>query len=138
MHPLKKAHIAHLKANKILIKNLNKYTDFAYIFSYKLVVKFHKHTRINNHAIELIVYQQPSYSSIYRLGLIELETLKIYIENNLANNFIKPFKFFIRVFMFLDKKPDKSPRLYINYQGFNNLTIKIVISYFWSENHWID
>ena len=52
------------------------------------------------------------------------ETLKAYIENNLANGFIKFFKSSIRVSIFFDKKPDGSLRLYIDYQGLNNLTIK--------------
>ena len=62
--------------------------------------------------------------AIYSLGLIELKILKTYIENNLANNFIRLSKSFIRVPIVFDKKSDKSLRLYINNQGFNNLIIK--------------
>ena len=55
---------------------------------------------------------------------MELETIKIYIKNNLANGSIRPFKSPIRALIFFDKKLHGSLRLYINYQGLNNLTIK--------------
>ncbi len=55
---------------------------------------------------------------------MELETLKTYIENNLANNFIKPFKSPAEVAILFDKKPNGSLRLYVDYQGLNNQTIK--------------
>ena len=55
---------------------------------------------------------------------MELKILKTYIENNLANSFIKSFNSFARAPIFFDKKPDKSLRLYIDYQDLNNLTIK--------------
>ncbi len=54
MYLLKKAQIAHLKANKALTKVPNKYADFADVFLPKLAVEFLKQTRINDHAIELI------------------------------------------------------------------------------------
>ena len=55
---------------------------------------------------------------------MELEILKAYIENNLANGFIRPFKSPVGVPIFFDKKPDNSLRLYVKYRGLNNLTIK--------------
>ncbi len=54
MHPLQRAQIAHLKANKTLIEISNKYADFVNVFSSKLVVKLSKHMGINNHAIEFV------------------------------------------------------------------------------------
>ena len=50
--------------------------------------------------------------------------LKTYIENNLANDFIRPFESFAGTSIFFDKKPDGSLKLCVNYQDFNNLTIK--------------
>lgn len=44
---------------------------------------------MNNYAKVLIQYQQLSYQPRYYLKPIELETLKTYIETNLANNFIR-------------------------------------------------
>ena len=55
---------------------------------------------------------------------MKLEILKTYIENNLANNFIKPSKFFAGAPIFFEKKSIKNLQLYIDYQGFNNLIIK--------------
>ena len=55
---------------------------------------------------------------------MELETLKTYIKNNLANNFIRSFKFPAGVPIFFNKKLDDSLRLYIDYWGLNNLIIK--------------
>ncbi len=54
---------------------------------------------------------------------MKLEILKAYIENNLANGFIKPSKSLGRAHIFFNKKPDESLRLCINYQNLNNLTI---------------
>ncbi len=48
----------------------------------------------------------------------------MYLENNLANSFIKPSKSPTRVLIFFDKKPDGSLQLCINDWGINNLTIK--------------
>ena len=42
---------------------------------------------------------------------MELETLKVDIENNLANSFIRPFKSSIEAFIFFNKKWDWSLRL---------------------------
>ena len=58
------------------------------------------------------------------MGLEELETLKTYIKNNLANNFIKLSKLFAKVSIFFDRKPNRSLRLYMNYQCLNNFIIK--------------
>ena len=100
------------------------YSDFANVFSPKLASELAKHTGINDHAINLVDDWQPPYGPIYSLGLVELETLKTYIETNLANGFIKPSKSPARAPIFLDKKPNSSLQLYVDYQGLNNLTIK--------------
>ncbi len=55
---------------------------------------------------------------------MELETLKAYIKNNLANRFIMPSKSPVGAPILFDKKPDNSLRLCVDYQGLNNLTIK--------------
>ncbi len=124
MHPSKKAQIAHLKADKALKKVPSKYVDFADVFSSKLAAKLLKYTSINNHAIELVDDGQPLYGPIYSLDLVKLELLKAYIKNNLANSFIRPSKSPARASIFFDKKPDRSQKLYVDYQGFNNLIIK--------------
>ena len=55
---------------------------------------------------------------------MELETLKAYIENNLANGFISFFKSPAGVLILFDKKPDGSLRLCVDYRGLNKLIIK--------------
>ena len=55
---------------------------------------------------------------------VELETLKTYIETNLANGFIKPSKSLAGTPILFDRKSDGFLRLYVNYQSLNNLMIK--------------
>ena len=70
---------------------------------------------INNHTIELLDDKQPLDNPIYSLEPRELEVLKAFIEKNLTNDFIKPFKSPVGAPIFFDKKPDGSLRLCINY-----------------------
>lgn len=86
IHPAPEVQIALLLAEKVTI--FNKYSDFANIFLKKLAIKLPKCSNINKHAINLEPGKQLFYSPMYSLGLIEFETLKIYIETNLANGFI--------------------------------------------------
>ena len=79
---------------------------------------------MNEYAIKLEEDKQPPFRSIYSIGPVELETLKSYIETNLANNFIRLFKSPIEAYILFDRKPDRSLRLCVDYWGFNNITIK--------------
>ena len=79
---------------------------------------------MNEHAIKLKEGKQPPFGPIYSLGLVELETLKTYIETNLANGFIWPFKFPAGASILFDRKPDRSLHLCVDYWGLTNLTIK--------------
>ena len=116
--------ISGLITKEALTKVSAKYLDFADIFSPNLVSELPKHTGINDHAIKLVNGYQPPYRPIYSLGPVELETLKAYIETNLANGFIRPSKFHASAPILFDRKLDSSFRLYVDYQGLNNLTIK--------------
>ncbi len=124
LHPSRRTQIAHLKADEASTKIPSKYADFTDIFSPKLAAELPEHTGINNHAIELVDDQQPPYGPIYSLGPVKLETLKAYIDNNLASGFIRPSKSPAGAPILFDKKPDGSLRLCVDYQGLNNLTIK--------------
>ena len=114
MHPLKSALIAYLKADRVSIKVPSKYADFANVFSPKLVAELPEYMRINDHAIELMDDWQPLYASIHSLDPIELEPLKAYIENNLANGFFRLSKAPAGALILFDKKPDNSLRLYVD------------------------
>lgn len=124
VYPSRWAQIAFLKADETLIAILSKYTNFIDIFFPNLIVELLEHTKINNYAIELIDSKQPSYRTIYSLRLIKLETLKTYIKINLANNFIRPFKFLVDILIFFAQKSNSSLCLCVNYQSLNNQTIK--------------
>ena len=70
---------------------------------------------MNEHAIKLEEGKQLLFGPIYSLGPIELETLKTYIETNLANGFIRPFKSPTEALILFDRKPDISLYLYVDY-----------------------
>lgn len=72
------------------------------VFLVEYVVELSKHTRMNNYSIKLKEGKQLSFSPIYSLEPIELETLKTYIKTNLANDFIYSFKSSTRVPIFFD------------------------------------
>ena len=124
VHPFRRPQISGLIAEEALTKVPAKYSDFADVFSADLVSKLPEHTGINNHAIELVEGQQPLYGSIYSLGPVELETLKAYIETNLAHGFIRPLKSPAGAPILFDRKLDGSFRLCMDYWGLNNLMIK--------------
>lgn len=48
------AQITCLKANKVFTSVPSKYANFADVFSENLAAKLPKHTKINNHAINLV------------------------------------------------------------------------------------
>ena len=81
-------------------------------------------TKLNEHAIDFEDGKQLPYGPIYSLGPVKLETLQTYIETNLKTGFIRPSQSPAGASILFDKKPKGSLRLCVNYQGFNNLTIK--------------
>ena len=115
--------------NEAFTRVFSKYINFADIFLLKLAVELLKYININNYAIKLINNSQLLYGLNYSLRLIELEILKAYIKNNLVNMFIRLFKFLAKTPIFFNKKPNKSLRLCIDYQGINYLIIKTGIFY---------
>ena len=124
VHPSRRPQISGLIAKEAPIKVPTKYSDFLDDFFPDLASKLFEHTEINNHTIELVNGQQPPYRPIYSLGPVELETLKAYIETNLANGFIRPSKSPAGAPILFDRKSDGSLRLCVDYRGLNNLTIK--------------
>ena len=125
VHPSRRPQISGLIVEEAPTTVPAEYSDFADVFSPDLASELPEHTGINDHAIELVEgCQQPPYGPIYSLGPVELETLKAYIETNLANGFIRPSKSPAGALILFDRKPDGFLRLYVDYQGLNNLTIK--------------
>lgn len=111
MNPSKRVQIAYLKANNAPNKVSNEYATFADVFLSKLAAKLPKYTRIKDYAIELVDDCQLPYGSIYSLGPVKLEILKMYIENNLLNSFIEPSKFPAKAPIHFNKKPNGSLQL---------------------------
>ena len=101
-----------------------KYSDFSNIFFLDSAAELSKHTRINDHPINLLDDKQAPYGPIYSLGLLELETLKIYIKINLAISFIRSSKSPANATILFIWKKNSNFCLCVDYRGFNNLTIK--------------
>lgn len=98
LHLAEKAQITLLLAKKVIVPE--KYLDFLNVFSKKLIVELFEYFNINKYAINLESYKKPPYRLIYSLGLVELETLKTYIETNLINSFIYLSKFLVKALIF--------------------------------------
>ena len=124
VHPFRRPQISSLIAEEALTKVPAEYSEFADVFSLDLATKLPEHTEINTYAIDLEEGKQPPYGPIYSLRPVELETPKTYIENNMANGFIRPSKSPAGAPILFDKKPDGSLRLCVNYRGLNKITIK--------------
>ena len=122
IHPAREAQIALLVAKEVKIPT--KYSDFSDIFLEEKASILPEATEMNQHAIKLQEGQQPPYGPIYSLGPVELETLKTYIETNLANGFIWPSKSPTGAPILFVGKLNSSLRLCVDYWGLNNLTIK--------------
>lgn len=80
--------IVALKQIKASTKVLTKYSNFSDIFLKKNILMLLKQIKLNNHAIKLKDDKQSSYRLIYSLNLVELKTLKTYIETYLKTRFI--------------------------------------------------
>ena len=100
------------------------YSDFSDVFSLDSTAELSEHNGINNHPINLLENKQAHYSPIYSLGPVELEILKTYIKANLASSFIRPPKSPSSTPILFIQKKKGSLRLYVDYRGLNNLTIK--------------
>ena len=122
IHLAKKAWLALLLAKKVIVPN--KYSDFADDIWEKSANVFPEQTGANKHAIKLKEGKQPPYGPIYSLAPVKLETLKTYIETNLANSFIQASKSSAGAPILFVHKPDSSFCLCVDYQGLNNFTIK--------------
>jgi hypothetical protein len=61
---------------------------------------------------------------IYSLSERELETLRKYIEKNLAKGYIRPSKSSAKYSMLFVPKKDGKLRIYVNYKKLNDIIIK--------------
>ena len=122
INPAREDQITSLLTEEVII--LVKYLDYTDVFSKNSAAELPERTDLNKHAIDLIEGKQPLYGPIHSLGPVELETLKTYIETNLANSFIQSSKSPAWAPILFVQKPDGSIWLCVYYRGLNNLTIK--------------
>lgn len=109
-----------LEQNKTLIEVSPKYVDYVDMFLFDLAIELSENIDINRYAFKL----EEGKQLIYSLGLVELETLKIYIKTYLKIGFIQSSKSSIGTSILSEKKSNGNLYLCINYQDLNNLTIK--------------
>ena len=88
VHSKKQAKVGALLFDKVFSEVPAKYSNYSNVFSAKNIAELLKNTGINEYTIKLKKDKQPSFGPNYSLEPVELETLKIYIEINLANGFI--------------------------------------------------
>ena len=119
-----RAQVAALLFVKALTEVLTEYSDYSNVFSIKNIAELPENTRMKKHTIKLEKDKQPPFGPIYSLAPVELETLKTYIETNLANCFIRLSKSSAGAPIFFDWKQDGSFCFCVDYWGLNNITIK--------------
>jgi hypothetical protein len=100
-----------------------KYQDFANVFDKTIVNKLSEHD-FQNHAIETIKSKSLSFESIYNLSIIELKTLREYLDEHFKKRFITSFHSSTRVSILFVKKSSKSLRSCVDYKELNAITIK--------------
>ena len=113
IHPARKAQLTLLLAKQVIV--LTKYSDFADVLLEKSANVLPERTGSNEHAIELEKGKQPPQAPIYSPGTLKLETLKTYIETNLANGFIRASKLLASAPILFVRKPNSRLHLYVNY-----------------------
>ena len=99
-----------------------KYHHYVDVFDKEKVSTLPQH-RPYDCPIDLQPGKEPPWGPIYNLSPIELGVLQVYIEENLANGFIRHSKSPAGAPIFFLKKKDGSPRLFVDYRGLNKVTI---------------
>lgn len=112
---IKQTYIAILKHDIFPPKIILKYVNSTKIHLLDLIIKLFKNIKISKQAIKLVDNKQLFYVFIDTLNLMELKTLRTFIEIYLKPKFIQFFKFFISVLIFINKKPNSNSQLCDNY-----------------------
>ena len=129
-----------IKNNKLFLtidelkkRLLEHYHDRVKIFNFKAVNKLPSHKKID-HSIDLQFKAISSAKKIYELSREQVLIIKTYIENMRKKDFIKYSSSSYAASILIVKKSNKNLRICVNYQTFNNVTIKNrnVSSLFWN------
>lgn len=121
VYSLQKTQISSIITSRITL--FKAYKDYKNMFSIKNTGHLPSH-KYHDHAIDFIDSKQPLYRLIYSLSENKLSIFQAYIDKNLANRFIRPFKFLLGFCILFMSKPNGGLWLYVNYWCLNNLTIK--------------
>lgn len=78
------------------------------MFSLDLAIELLENTGINENIIKLVEEKQASYSSIYTISPVELETVKTNIKTHLRTDFIQSSKFPAGAPILINKKLNSS------------------------------
>ena len=124
VHSKRQVHVKALLFDKASTAVPAEYSDYSNIFSGENAAELLENTEMNEHVMELEKSKQQLFRPIYNLRPVELETLKTYIETNLAISFIRLFKSLVGALILFDRKLDGSLHLCVDYWGLNNITIK--------------
>ena len=100
-----------------------KYTEFSDVFDKVKANRLPEH-RPYDCPIDLQPGKEPPWGPIYNLSPTELEVLREYIDENLANGFIQHSRSPAGAPIFFVKKKDGSLRLVVDYRGLNKVTIR--------------
>jgi len=107
----------------ISLKLLSEYQDYADIFSEEKINVLPKHTEYD-HRIDLVQCGDLPRNHIYPLTVRELQVLKEYINDMEQSGKIRRSSSPIGAPILFLPKPDLTLRLYVDYRGLNNITIK--------------
>lgn len=98
------------------------YHDYLDVFDKEKATILPQH-RSYDCPIDLEEGKKPPFGPIYSLTPAELEALRVYIDENLANGFIRHSKSPAGAPIFFVSKKDGSLRLVVDYRGLNKITI---------------
>ena len=99
------------------------YHDRIKIFNFKAINKLSSHKEID-HNINLQFETIFSTKKTYRFSCEQALIIKTYIENMRQKDFIKHNSSLYAAPILIVKKSNEDLRIYVNYQVFNNVTIK--------------
>jgi len=112
------SHITNASETQTLLVELKEYKD---VFLTKSADKLSLHEN-HDHAIEITA--KSLYESLYNLLNTELATLRQYLDNVLAKEWIKHFVSSTDAFILFILKKNDSLHLYVNYRDLNKITVK--------------
>lgn len=99
------------------------YHDLADLFDKRKADQLPQHTKYD-HEIPLEEGKEPPFGPLYGMTQTELQSLKDYLDDNLAKGFIRPSSSPAGAPVLFVKKKDGSLRLCVDYRGLNAITVK--------------